>query len=359
VDARLTLIPSDPDKLPHVFEIHRLTMKGLGKGDAAAFRTTLRNAVPPGDIKCEGTFGPWVKESPGETPVNAKYTFEHADLGTFHGLAGMLSSKGNFGGPLNQLSVKGETDTPDFEVTLGGHPMDLKTDFEATVDGTNGETFLHPVIAHFLNSTIIASGGVVKGPPGMGREVKLQVNANHARLEDLMKFGVKTDPPPMTGFIDLDTKFDLPPGPQDITQRLALDGKFFVSQGRFTSLSIQQKLRDLSARAQGKPEEDNAGSDVTRLSGRFTLGNGMINFRQLTFSVEGARIELEGTFQLSGAAFNLRGHAFINAKLSEMTTGFRHWLLKPVDPFFRKNGVTVVPIKITGTRDKPDFGLDL
>src|SRR5262249_28663805 len=27
VDAKLTLIPGDPDKLPHVFEIHRLTMK--------------------------------------------------------------------------------------------------------------------------------------------------------------------------------------------------------------------------------------------------------------------------------------------------------------------------------------------
>jgi hypothetical protein len=32
--------------------------------------------------------------------------------------------------------------------------------------------------------------------------------------------------------------------------------------------------------------------------------------------------------------------------------------LKPFDPFFRKNGVTVLPIKVTGTRDQPAFGLD-
>jgi hypothetical protein len=30
-----------------------------------------------------------------------------------------------------------------------------------------------------------------------------------------------------------------------------------------------------------------------------------------------------------------------------------------VDPFFRKNGVTEIPVKITGTKDAPKYGLDL
>jgi hypothetical protein len=29
-----------------------------------------------------------------------------------------------------------------------------------------------------------------------------------------------------------------------------------------------------------------------------------------------------------------------------------------VDPLFRKNGRTVVPIKISGRRSQPEFGLD-
>jgi hypothetical protein len=33
--------------------------------------------------------------------------------------------------------------------------------------------------------------------------------------------------------------------------------------------------------------------------------------------------------------------------------------LKAVDPFFRKNGMTEIPIKITGTKDEPKYGLDL
>jgi len=33
--------------------------------------------------------------------------------------------------------------------------------------------------------------------------------------------------------------------------------------------------------------------------------------------------------------------------------------LKALDPFFKgKNAGTVVPIKITGTKDQPSFGLD-
>jgi hypothetical protein len=35
-------------------------------------------------------------------------------------------------------------------------------------------------------------------------------------------------------------------------------------------------------------------------------------------------------------------------------------LLKPVDPFFKKNGAGAeIPVKITGTKGAPKFGLDL
>ena len=34
-------------------------------------------------------------------------------------------------------------------------------------------------------------------------------------------------------------------------------------------------------------------------------------------------------------------------------------LLKVADPLFRENGQTVVPVKITGTRSAPAFGMDV
>ena len=46
--------------------------------------------------------------------------------------------------------------------------------------------------------------------------------------------------------------------------------------------------------------------------------------------------------------------------LSKTTTGFKSLLLRAVDPLFRGRGVgTLVSIKIAGTVDKPQFGVDV
>jgi hypothetical protein len=46
----------------------------------------------------------------------------------------------------------------------------------------------------------------------------------------------------------------------------------------------------------------------------------------------------------------------MQATLSKTQSGIKHWLLKPVDPFFKKDGAGfVLPIKITGTKDHPQF----
>ena len=357
-NVELVIIPKDPKKDPHIFEIHHLDMRDLGLGRAASFKTALTNATPPGEIQTEGHFGPWNRDEPSETPVDAKYTFYNADLGVFKGISGILSSVGQFSGPLNELAVKGETDTPDFTVDVGGHPVHLKTQYEATVDGSNGDTLLHPVIAEFLHSKLICNGGVIKPKEGHGKEIVLDILATDARLEDLMALAVKGKPP-MTGTVDLKTKFDLPPGKGEIADRLMLDGQFGIEQGNFTELKIREKLKSLSRHGQGKPEDEDAGSAVTALSGRFVLKDGTITFRELNFGVEGADVDLSGTYALKSGDLDFRGHLRLTAKLSQVTTGFKSMLLKPFDPFFRKDGKTVLPIKITGTRDHPSFGLNL
>jgi hypothetical protein len=49
----------------------------------------------------------------------------------------------------------------------------------------------------------------------------------------------------------------------------------------------------------------------------------------------------------------------MEARVSETVSGFKRLLLKLVDPLFRKDGRTVVPLKVGGTREDPSFGLDL
>ena len=51
----------------------------------------------------------------------------------------------------------------------------------------------------------------------------------------------------------------------------------------------------------------------------------------------------------------------MKAKLSQTVTGAKSFFLRAVDPFFKgKDGKgTSLPIKVTGTKDHPSFGLDL
>ncbi len=358
-DAELRLLPKSADKDPHVFAIHHLVMHSVGLDRPAQFTAQLTNAVPPGEIDTQGTFGPWSPDDPGQTPLAAEYTFDKADLGVFKGISGILSSRGKFGGVLEKIEVEGKTSTPDFTVTIGGHPLDLETVFSATVDGTNGDTLLHPVTAHLLNTVIVAQGGIVKSPDKNGKEITLDVTVDKGRLEDLLRLAVKADKPLLTGTINFHTRFDLPPGKGDLSERLNLDGKFDVEQAQFTSPEVTAKIESLSRKAQGQPENKDAGSSVSQLKGNFVLDNGVISFRGLTFTVTGAQVALNGTYGLDKEDLDFHGKLKMQAKISQTMTGMKSFVLKAVDPFFRKNGQTEVPIKITGQREHPSFGLDL
>jgi AsmA-like C-terminal region len=358
-DAELRLLPKSADKDPHVFAIHHLVMHSVGLDRPAKFNAQLTNAIPPGEIETKGSFGPWSPDDPGQTPLSAEYTFDKADLGVFKGISGILSSTGKFGGVLAKIEVEGKTSTPDFTVTIGGHPLDLETVFNATVDGTNGDTLLHPVTAHLLNTVIVAQGGVVRSPDKQGKEITLDVTVDKGRLEDLLRLAVKANPPPLTGAIDFHTKFDLPHGKGDLADRLNLNGKFDVQQAQFTSPEVTAKIETLSRKGQGQPENKNAGSSVSQLKGNFVLDNGVITFRDLTFTVTGAQVALDGKYGLEKGNLDFYGKLRMQAKISQTTTGAKSLVLRAVDPFFRKNGQTEVPIKITGQRDHPSFGLDL
>ena len=297
-DAELRLLPKSADKDPHVFAIHRLVMHSVGLDRPASFTAQLSNAVPPGEIETKGSFGPWSPDDPGQTPLAAEYTFDKADLGVFKGISGILSSTGKFSGVLEKIEVEGKTSTPDFSVTLGGHPLALDTVFSATVDGTNGDTLLHPVTAHLLNTVIVAQGGVVRSPDKQGKEITLDVTVDKGRLEDLLRLAVKAEPPPMTGAINFHTKFDLPHGKGDLADRLNLNGRFGVEHAQFTSPEVTARIETLSRKGQGQPENKDAGSSVSQVQGNFVLDNGVITFRGLTFTVTGARVALNGNYGL-------------------------------------------------------------
>ena len=346
------------------FEISHLTLESIGQNQPMKFHAILTNPKPVGDIDSTGYFGPFVTHSPGDSPVRGDYSFSHADLNTIKGIGGMLSSTGNYDGTLNHIVVDGETDTPNFSVDSGNHPMPLHTKFHAIVDGTNGDTYLQPVDAQLLHSHILAVGDVVRAPQG-GHNITLDVTVDPARIEDMLVLGVKTVPPVMNGALKLKTKFLLPPGNVSVPQKLHLKGNFQVTNATFSNDKVQAKVDELSLRSQNRAKEakdidkENPDSIESQMKGQFELGSSKLTFSSLQYNVPGADINLNGVYSLDGDQFDFSGKARLNAKVSQFTTGFKSLLLKPVDPFFSKNGAgTEVPIKITGTRSEPKFGLD-
>jgi len=360
-DTKLIINTDRPGKAPLEFDISDLRMKDIGPGLPLQFDATLINPKPIGDIQSTGQFGPLNEVSPRDSVVAGNYSFTHADLGTLKGIGGILSSTGDYGGTLGRIEVEGHTDTPDFRLAISGHRVPLHTDFHAIVDGTDGDTYLQQVKAKVLNSTFAAKGKIVRVNNPPGHDIELDVLLGRATVEDLLKLGVRTDPPVMTGAVAMHTKLSLQPGAADVANRIKLAGNFHIPDGRFSNEKLQNRIDSLSQRSLGKNEGGGAGAlpVPSDLQGTFALHDGVLSFSFLHFRVPGTHADMTGQYSLDGNTFDFHGTLRLDAKLSQMTTGWKSILLKPVDPFFHKHGAGAeVPFKISGTRDEPHFGLD-
>jgi len=68
---------------------------------------------------------------------------------------------------------------------------------------------------------------------------------------------------------------------------------------------------------------------------------------------------MSGTYHLITHRVDLHGQVRLQEKLSETTTGIKSFLLKALDPFFRKRKhLSVVPIRITGEKGNTSINLD-
>src|SRR5262249_3894641 len=102
-EARLIVLRADPTAPPRTGSPHQLHVQNVSFTTRMPFETVLTNAVPPGEIKAAGTFGPWQTVDPGRTALDGQFTFDNADLSVFNGIAGMLSAAGTFHGILNRI----------------------------------------------------------------------------------------------------------------------------------------------------------------------------------------------------------------------------------------------------------------
>jgi AsmA-like C-terminal region len=373
--ALLVLETDKPGKVPTEVAIAHLKLTGITPEGAMHFEAELTNPKPVGTIHTSGEFGPWNVEDPGQSLLTGAYRFTHADLSDFHGIAGMLSSTGTYAGTLRSLEVRGETDTPDFRLTHAGNAMDLKTQFRAQVDATNGDTHLEDVEATLGSSHIRTSGQVVrvlaetatgataKPPHSIGHDIALKVRVEAGRVEDFLRLAMSDSAPLMTGNLAVTATLHIPPGHEPVHLRMATQGQYTLTDARFASAKVQGEVTDLSVRAQGEPGEKKTAdpaSILSQMQGHFQIANGVLTLPDLSFTVPGAEIHMSGTYALDGGTLHFAGVARTKATVSAMVGGWKGLLLKPADKLFERGSAgAVIPIHLNGTPSRPDFGIDL
>ena len=361
--AVLQIEPKSAGKDPLRFDIEKLTMHSVGPGQPLQFRAVLQNPKPPGLIDTDGNFGPWQKEDPRDSVVVGRYAFSHADLSAFKGISGILASSGSYHGSLENIGIDGTTDVPNFALKRGGAPVHLVTEFHAIVDGTNGDTVLDPVNAHFLETNFVCQGGVVKEHADAGKTVVLDAVTRGARMEDILQLVLGDQKPILKGNVDFRSKIVIPHGNAEVLDKLKLNGQFKIFSAVFRSPRVEQKLETLSDRALGITKKQEAEEPPHTVAsdfvGRFMLDDGIAHFSHLSFQVPGAQIKLAGDYNLRSQQVHMQGLFRMHATLADTQSGIKRWLLKPFDRFFEKDGAGFeVPLALAGSRSHPEVSIE-
>jgi hypothetical protein len=349
--------------------MHSLRVQSYGRSNAWSYRVTRENAEPPGGIISDGKFGPLNLEDLSATPVAGTYKFQKANLAVFRGIAGTLSSTGDFLGRLGEIGIRGTIDIPDFKVATGEHQVHLTSKFTANVNGTNGDVFLKQVETSFLQTSVSASGSVAGKPGQKGKKTSLDVQVDEGRIQDLLRLFVTAKHPPMNGVTSLKAHVEILPQGRPFLQELTLRGDFGIGEAAFTKPAMQTRVDEMSERARGEKQDkskpqaqvvaDDPENVVLNLQGHVELRDGTAKFSELSFSVPGASAHMDGTYNLLNEQIDFHGILKTEAELSQETTGIKSALLKPFDPLFkRKKAGAAVAVKMTGTYKKPEFGFD-
>jgi hypothetical protein len=375
-DAQI-LVETEENDGPLAFRFQQLKLHDVSKDSKVRYLAALQNPEPTGDLKLQGQIGPFQREHPGNIPLSGSYTFENAKLEQFKGIGGVLSSEGKFSGQLKAIDVDGSTETPDFQLDVGIHPIDLRTKFHATVDGTNGDVRLEKVETSWGKTTVNWSG-TIEGPEGAKdqKTVTLDLSSDSARVQDLLILFVHDEVSPMSGAISFSGHATVVPKPERFLEKLKVDGDFSIKEGKFSKHETQQNVEVLSARAQGHADriEDDQERDkrkgshtlesdlqpvTSNVKAKVALRDGIAHLSDVTFEVPGATALLTGTYALETKKIDGQGTAHMQAKLDKATTGVKSLVMKVVAPLKPGHGDKEysVGVRITGTYGHPSFAV--
>jgi hypothetical protein len=365
-DGAVVEIARADSRAPLRFEIHSLKLGEVSRNAEMSYDVFVHNPLPPGDIRSSGKFGPWNASDPGQTAIKGEYSFRHADLSVFEGLAGMLSSDDSFQGILKHIEARGTVDIPDFMVKHSQHAVHVSGEFHALINGTNGDVALDRVSAAFLHTNVLAKADISGHAGQEGKTANVDLSVRDGHIQDVLLLFVRGSKAPLNGVTSFRAHVVIPPGDRPFLEKVRLVGDFGIQEGHFVNSSTEASVETLSESARGmKPDSTLDPQDQDRvlsdLSGHVDLHNATANFSDLSFRVPGAWAQMHGIYNVESKAIDLHGTLKTDSEFSQMTSGFKSALLKPFDSFFRRkhHPGSRLAIHLLGTYDDPQAGVDL
>jgi hypothetical protein len=344
---------------PIRFQFPALQVHDLQAGRPMEFALRVTIPGPAGTMVAGGRMGPFRTSNYLATPLSGSYRLESADLSRLRGLAGHARGGGRFSGTFPRIEVAGTAAIPDFRAG-DAHTVRLDAQYQAAVNGLNGDVQIESTQVRTGRSVITASGTLAGSP----RRVAVTFATQDAEVQDLLRI-VETAEPQMEGKVNLKAAAEFTAGPERFLARLRLQGAVDVEGLRFLDRKKQQNMDAFSARVRkGPPEGAKTGGgppEVTLAARSKTrFDHGIAYFPDILTDLPGAEGRLHGTFGLLDDKVHLTGTIALQKGLSHAATGWKAMLLKPLSPFFKKKHAgAVVPITVTGTADKPKVGTDL
>jgi hypothetical protein len=240
-----------------------------------------------------------------------------------------------------------------------GTAVPLFARFAVLVDGTNGNTVLQPVAAMLGSTNFTTSGAIIRHEASQPRAISLDVTMPNGDLRDVLRLAMK-GAPFMEGRLVLHTKIDIPALTAKVREKLEMDGRFEVEEGKFLHSTIQDQIDGLSQRARGLPRNPDGDRAVSHMAGVFHLENAAMRFQKVSFGFPGADVDLAGDYNLDSDALDFAGTLKLQATVSQMVTGWKRLILRPVDRFFERGGAgTFLGIRVDGTSKAPKFGVNV
>ncbi len=353
---------------PRVFHIQSLRLESIDLTKSVPFEARLTpsfakgtadTVAPPfGDLEVKGSFGPWNRSDPAFTPYQGSFLVQKADLAAFQAVEGLLDTQGSFEGTLQETRVTGEADVPNFALTGRGLPVEMKIRYTVAILDQAKRISLEEVTARFLQSALRCEGEVTDLGEDRGPAARLHISGRETQVEDFVHLADKAEQPPLTGKLDLDSDVNWPS--RDGSGPLA-KGRFSIPAGRFTGVGIQETLSKITRIGGGEGEGESGSSVVSNMNGEFSLADSKLSFSRLVFAVQGAKLDLNGFYDLASDSLDFQGKAQLDVAPSSLAPEKVSNWIKLVDPILagKTGGGTSLPIRISGPRSRPLFWLDV